>query len=588
MPLDIDKGGYPKIATRRYHGPTQGWGTELGPLYIDMFGAKDNYAGFDSGPAINLALAAASEIGGGVVTAQPGTYSVDTEIVPKNGTSLILPKGAILAQQSRSLFKPAAGTRLLDFVLMGGEFLYEGPSTGKRQNVALDLDAHQSCLFSDLVFTGYTNAGIIKRKATGTPGGNTVFNTYQNWYVASCHWFDWAQGLDTNYAEYVGDGVTTSFAIPWAFAWPGDICVGIWQNDGTIVKQTLTTDFTVTGGGGAGAPAVGAAVMVVAPTADDLVMIWPKCAANRISPISSNSWKNIDVRNCVGYGHVGVRYIDSESIDNFRISIVAANARAVYINPFSDGNAETDLYNFLCPTITSILEDHTSLRQFYLGAGCENLDIFALNTDGLWPTPVEIKDNESLDLTGTVSLTNGVAAVVGVGTLFTKELQTFGSVKDRIAYQKASVLNASWEAEVDSVTDDLNLTLADPWPGETVVGVTAQVLNRSAVVSYDIHTKKSGTTNQRLCNFRHKTGSYQLINVTYPTGVAFVDIGWNQLDRAPGISEIQVFPQYVLSNQFNFNVQSVGATSFRVRASAVTTADVPLTCIINLVDYAAP
>lgn len=72
-------------------------------------------------------------------------------------------------------------------------------------------------------------------------------------------------------------------------------------------------------------------------------------------------------------------------------------------------------------------------------------------------------------LTGTLTFTNGSAAVTGVGTAFTTEL----AVGQVITLGPESGEFPRPRVEILSITDDFNLTLTAPYPGSTLAGAAA-------------------------------------------------------------------------------------------------------------------
>lgn len=77
------------------------------------------------------------------------------------------------------------------------------------------------------------------------------------------------------------------------------------------------------------------------------------------------------------------------------------------------------------------------------------------------PIPLVFDIADTITLTGTATFTANSTAVTGVGTLFTSEL----TVGDEITDAQGLVLGI-----VSSITDDLNLVLAQPWVGSTNSG----------------------------------------------------------------------------------------------------------------------
>jgi hypothetical protein len=71
--------------------------------------------------------------------------------------------------------------------------------------------------------------------------------------------------------------------------------------------------------------------------------------------------------------------------------------------------------------------------------------------------------------TGTLSVANGATAVTGVGTAW------FGNVKADDVLRRAG-----FSVRVASVTDDTHLTLAEPWPGTSLVGSAYEI-----AITYD-------------------------------------------------------------------------------------------------------
>lgn len=509
----------------------------------------------DETTAVNAALVAANAAGIHELRMPPGTYRFDSAILPKDNIFLNA-RGALLKQYGNFLFQQTAGVGLTRFGLRGAKMQYAGTTPGVGNAAALNcafaLDAHRNCIFDDLYFTGYNNVGIIRRIATGSPGMNTVFNKYRDWYVEDCLWFDYAQGLDTHYTQGLGDGVTTAFATTFNFTKMGDIAVGVWGRDGTPSKKTLITDFTVTGGAGS----TGTITFGSAPAAGDIVMIWLKTASNRTSPISGNVWDSPIVRHVDKFFHLAARYVDSEIFIRPWMSLETDAGRGFWCNPFSNGNAECDLMTAIAPTVT--YGSGTGAAKWVdFGPGCENMRIDDINVDGTWTAPVSVTDKEEVTLSGTVTATNGSPTVTGASTLFTRELTLDGSVADRIKIDGT-------EYAIASIASNSSLTLSSNFSGSTGAGKTATAVNKTYKVSYDISTKKDGTAGQRHGRYRRKSGSYvsdvaTILDTT--TSVAFTLTGFQ---RAPTLDEIH------LSCNLNRTlwVTGISSTGFTINSSS--------------------
>jgi len=82
--------------------------------------------------------------------------------------------------------------------------------------------------------------------------------------------------VSSSYAliEYSGNGSTVTFSVTWPFFDNDDLVVTILDADGVGTEQTLTTDYTVTGGTDSdGLPSTGSITLVTAPTATETVRI---------------------------------------------------------------------------------------------------------------------------------------------------------------------------------------------------------------------------------------------------------------------------------------------------------------------------
>lgn len=92
-------------------------------------------------------------------------------------------------------------------------------------------------------------------------------------------------------------------------------------------------------------------------------------------------------------------------------------------------------------------------------------------------------------LTGVVDVTNGLATVVGVGTLFLTEIFAGDSIE--FASDPGTIYT------VLSVTDNLNLTLSAPYTGATTVGTAATAGDpaSSGIIGYIVNTNKTRTGN---------------------------------------------------------------------------------------------
>lgn len=74
------------------------------------------------------------------------------------------------------------------------------------------------------------------------------------------------------------------------------------------------------------------------------------------------------------------------------------------------------------------------------------------------PVPLVFDINDTTPLTGTITFTNGSVNVTGVGSLFTTELIVGSTITDSTGL----ILGV-----VDTITDNFNLTLTEPWFGDT-------------------------------------------------------------------------------------------------------------------------
>lgn len=95
-------------------------------------------------------------------------------------------------------------------------------------------------------------------------------------------------------------------------------------------------------------------------------------------------------------------------------------------------------------------------------------------------------------LTGTVTVTNGSAAVVGVGTTFTTDLR----VNDLVTFQASS---QPWKLyRILSITDNLNLTLTTNFTGATLGGTTiTHRMCGAASIRYHAFANVAGTPADR-------------------------------------------------------------------------------------------
>lgn len=529
---------------------------------------------------IQAAIDYVSAAGGGVVEFPYGTYRINTPLTPKSNVMLRFSHSAILKQQDAYAIQQAAGVGLTRFYLVGATFQYSGSDA--PLDCALALDAHEQCVFRDLKFTNYDNVGIIRRKATGAPGVNTTMNRYENWYIEKCVWCDWAQGLDTHYSEHTGNGVTLAFAVTWNFSWPGDVIAGLWKAaTGAVQKLVLDTDFTVTGGGGTGAATTGTVTFAVAPSVGDIIMIWPRTAAGRTSPISTNVWREITCRRFKKYFHVGVRYIDSERFVFSHCQGIEDNARPFLLNPFSPGNAETDIYSIISCNLgyaEGLTESTISAIEF--GPGSIGNYVHHMITDSAWSNLIRVTDNEERVLTGTVSVTNGSPTVTGVGTKFTKELSIIGGTADRI------IVNGTQKG-IASITSDTVLTTSNNW-GFTASGVAATGANPSSHVSYDISNNNPvGGSDGRHSRMRRKSGSVQKGTAAIPgdSVTTTVTVEWTRLFRAPTVNEIVLTSLNSAAATARPFISSVGATSFVIGVVAASASAISIGWRIDLMDY---
>jgi hypothetical protein len=559
-------------------------GAKLGDVRsVRDYGAVGNDV-TDDLAVINSAISSISSSGGGALYFPKSSvaYKISSNIILKSDVKLIGEPGTVIKQYGQYAIGQTPATALARAGVHQIKFQYAGP--GNARDCAAYFRAHQYCTLHDLEFSGYDNCGIVIRKADVGGVGNTVFNSYQRWNVpVMCLWFEWAQGLDSNYVEYTGNGVTTAFAIPWNFSWPSDITTGLWKADGTPLPRTLNTDFTVTGGGGAGAAAPGTLTFTSAPAANDLIMIWPRNALNRLSPISGNVWDQITVRKVRKFFHLAARYVDSERYRSTFCQLAANNARCFYTNPFSLGNGECDIYALEAPTLVyspaaGDVVDPTTVRALDLGPGTERFYAAPIISDREWPGgKVEVRDTAAVTLTGTVTVANGSPIVTGAGTKFTEEVTLFGGTSDRI------IVNDK-ERAITSIDSDTQITCATNWEAaEAGAGLTAMKANPANNVSYEIvDGNPGGGVSSRISRFRRKSGSFACSVVTFPGDVTTsMTVRWGRLHRAPLLQEIRL----TAGAERTFRVGAIGTSAFTIHMSAASASPINCGWCIDLVNY---
>lgn len=78
----------------------------------------------------------------------------------------------------------------------------------------------------------------------------------------------------TRRAAYAGNGVTTSFSVPFQFFATSDLSVILVDASGNEITQVLNTNYTVTGGAGSGQqPQSGSVAMITAPASGTILVI---------------------------------------------------------------------------------------------------------------------------------------------------------------------------------------------------------------------------------------------------------------------------------------------------------------------------
>lgn len=526
------------------------------------------------GEDLQAAIDALSTAGGGTIRLGPGTFTIATPITLKSNVFIEgTPGGTTIAQTGQYAFINPSGSFITQAGVSKLKFAYSGPASA--HNCALYLRAHSRCKFIDLDFSGYDAIGIMTRKADGVPGSNTVFNIYQRWYVEKCLWFSYDQGLDESYSEYTGNGSTTAFATTWNFTWPADVAVGVWKADGSLVKPTLTTDYTVSGGAGG----TGTVTFLVAPAVGDVVMLWPSVANNRISPISGNSFDDIAVRRAVKFGIALIRWVDSETYRKCYIQVTSNGAADVICNPFTNGNGETDINNFqdctfVYGTAVGEVTDEASVRMFNLGPGSQNTT-GTCKSDGSWGTQMQVLDTSLQQLTGTVATTNGSPIVTGTGTKFTEQLTLIGATKDRI------VINGVLRG-IASIDSNTQITTTVNW-GTTQSGQTAFRSNGANAVSYDLWVSDPGALAfAGNCRFQYKLSSFASGTATLAAATTYTVIYDHVMWRAPTLDEIRV-TMGVGSISWFVAPASLSITQFVITFSAAVTGDIGWS--VTLADY---
>ena len=90
--------------------------------------------------------------------------------------------------------------------------------------------------------------------------------------------------VTTSYAPlvYTANGSTTAFAVTWPFFETDDLVVILISSDGSEAVQTITTEYTVSGGTDSdGLPATGTVTMVTAPAVGQQLRIERATDADR-------------------------------------------------------------------------------------------------------------------------------------------------------------------------------------------------------------------------------------------------------------------------------------------------------------------
>lgn len=128
---------------------------------------------------------------------------------------------------------------------------------------------------------------------------------------------------------------------------------------------------------------------------------------------------------------------------------------------------------------------------------------------------------------GTIRLTNGSTAVVGVGTAFTTDLVSADFITTTIA-------GTTYSLAVDSVTNATNLVLSLPFNGPTTAAAAWQAVPRKALLRVTAELNKQVTESLRLAlvnsaNWQAVYSGSGNITVIMPDGSTFTGPSWKYL-----------------------------------------------------------
>jgi hypothetical protein len=411
----------------------------------------------------------------------------------------------------------------------------------------------------------------MDRSPDATATFNGIDNVHRDWNVSACANLDIAIGLEGYYYRHQGDGATTiiNTDIVWPEQFNSSVVVLEENNNRIFTQMVLTTDYTVSYDGSDKL----IITLTIAADSNSRIHIWPAQPRTDLNrrPYSNNLWENIRCSYVFVRGHQAIRWVDAET---YRFERLLANANFVRLhitNPFTDRTGQGGDYLRFDDSIwgyQSTVTDETSLLGIDMGPGSNSMIGTGMRYDLSWTTPFESDDKATVSATGTVTVNNGSAAVVGLGTSFTDEFTLIGASPDIIVIDGI-------RKGIASINSDTSITLA---VASTVTdsGLSIERYNVQNGNSYDFQFAAIGsgfTTAQieQVARFFEGSLTEQSGTATILNGGTSVTVT-NTLYRAPDIGEIQVTPHSITDGR-TWSISDITNTSFRINLNSAAGAD---------------
>lgn len=272
-------------------------------------------------------------------------------------------------------------------------------------------------------------------------------------------------------ADFNGNGVTDTFSFPYRFFMDSDLVVLLVQTTGTVVPQTLDTDYTVNG---ADTPTSGEVVMVVPPATGERLVVYRDIALTQETDyISGDSFP----------AETHERALDKLTM------IVQAQAEAIgrsfKIN-IADVSVEAELPAPQAGRFLGWSEDGSALVNLSStgvgagGVGTTELQDGSVTTSKLATdavTTVKIADGvvTSAKLGGAVAIDKG-------GTGETTAAAAFGALKQNATETATGVVEKLTTAEAQASVDDTRYHSAATMKAAQIqLGTSVTLTNQTAV-----------------------------------------------------------------------------------------------------------